>query len=148
MKLFNPFPAVPTYNPITLLNMTGIITHKNFDLPDTPDLSGNIAVVTGGQAGIGREITAQLLLHHIAAVYILAKTESKYTDAKTEWAGNEGLSKDDLDTRTLFVRCDLRDIADVNRVADHLLTKPDRLNTLINDAGRPECAVLAVLAET
>ena len=59
-----------------------------------------------------------------------------------------GLSKDNLDTRTLFVRCDLRDIADVNRVADHPLTKPDRLNILINDAGRPECAVLVVLAET
>lgn len=48
-----------------------------------------------------------------------------------------GLSKDDLDTRTLFVRCDLTDIADVNRVADHLLTKLDRLNILINDAALP-----------
>lgn len=52
MKLFNPVSAVPTYNPITLLNMTGI------RLSDTPDLSAKVAVVTGGQAGIGREITA------------------------------------------------------------------------------------------
>ena len=90
MKLFNPFPAVPTYNPITLLDMTGII-HKNFDLADTPDLSSKVAVVISGQAGIGREITTQLLLHHIAAVYILARTESKYIDAKT--VGREGRSK-------------------------------------------------------
>lgn len=38
--------------------MTGIITHKNFDLSDTPDSSAKVAVITGGQAGIGREITA------------------------------------------------------------------------------------------
>jgi NAD(P)-dependent dehydrogenase (short-subunit alcohol dehydrogenase family) len=31
----------------------------------------------------------------------------------------------------------LRDIADVNRVAGHLLTKPDRPNILINDAALP-----------
>ena len=35
---------------------------KNFDLSDTPDLSPKVAVITGRQAGIGREITAQLLL--------------------------------------------------------------------------------------
>lgn len=97
-------------------------------------MSAKVAVITSGQAGIGQEITAQLLLHRIAAVYILARTEFKYTDAKTEWAEKGGLSKDDLDTRTLFVRCDLSDIADVNRVADHLLTKLDRLNILINNA--------------
>jgi NAD(P)-dependent dehydrogenase (short-subunit alcohol dehydrogenase family) len=127
--------------------MTGIITHKNFDLSDTPDLSTKVAVITSGQAGIGREVTAQPLLHRIAAVYILARTESNI-QTQRQWAEKGGLSKDNLDTRTLSVRCDLRDIADVNRVADHLLTKPDRLNILINDAGRPECAVLAVLAET
>ena len=127
--------------------MTGIITHKNFDLSDTPDLPAKVAVITSGQAGIGREVTAWPLLHRIAAVYILARTESNI-QTQRQWAEKGGLSKDNLDTRTLFVRCDLRDIADVNRVADHLLTKPDRPNILINDAGRPECAVLAVLAET
>jgi len=51
-EALQPFSAVPAYNPITLLNMTGI------RLSDTPDLSAKVAVVTGGQAGIGREITA------------------------------------------------------------------------------------------
>lgn len=50
MKLFNPHST--HIQPNHALNMTGIITHKNFDLSDTP------AVITGGQAGIGREITA------------------------------------------------------------------------------------------
>ena len=46
------------------------------------------------------------------------------------------------------MRYDLSDIANVKRVADYLLAKLDRLDILINNAGRPECAVLAVLAET
>ncbi|OCK86008.1 putative short chain dehydrogenase/reductase [Lepidopterella palustris CBS 459.81] len=137
MKLFNPFATLPTYNPIALLSITGIITHPNFKLSDTPDLSGKVAVVTGGQAGIGREITAQLLLHGITKVYILARTESKYNDAKEEWAGKNGLKKDDVETRTEFVQCDLSSIKDVSRAANELLSKLDRLDILINNAALP-----------
>lgn len=72
----NPFAHLPSLNPLTLLRMSGFLTYKGFDLADTPGLSGKVCVITGGQAGIGREIVAQLLLHGISKVYILARTES------------------------------------------------------------------------
>jgi NAD(P)-dependent dehydrogenase (short-subunit alcohol dehydrogenase family) len=54
--------------------MTGLINYKGFSLDDTPSLEGRVCVITGGQAGIGKEITAQLLLHCISLVYVLARS--------------------------------------------------------------------------
>lgn len=34
--------------------MTGLINYRNFQLSETPQLTGKVAVITGGQAGIGR----------------------------------------------------------------------------------------------
>lgn len=136
---YNPFSHLPTYNPLALLRMLGFISYRGFDLRDTPDLAGKVAVITGGQAGIGREITAQLLLHGISKVYILARSESKYNDSKDEWTRRrdpaEQLSEQDVEAGTEFIQCDLSDIKDVKRAADMLLTKLDRLDILINNAG-------------
>jgi len=35
-------------------DMTGLINYRGFSLSETPKLTGKIAVITGGQAGIGR----------------------------------------------------------------------------------------------
>ncbi|KAJ9635771.1 hypothetical protein H2199_008123 [Coniosporium tulheliwenetii] len=133
----NPFAHLPSLNPLTLLRMSGLLTHKGFDLTDTPDLSGKIAVITGGQAGIGREIVAQLLLHGISRVYILARTESRYEEAKEEWLQKHGLRTAYVEERTAFIKCDLGDLWDVKRAADELLGKLERLDVLINNAALP-----------
>ncbi|KAJ7694373.1 hypothetical protein B0H17DRAFT_869064, partial [Mycena rosella] len=39
---------------------------------EIPDLSGKVAIVTGGNSGIGRE-TVKALVKHTAKVYILAR---------------------------------------------------------------------------
>lgn len=132
----NPFAHLPSYNPLTLLRISGFITHKGFELADTRDLSGRVCIITGGQAGIGREIVAQLLLHGISKVYILARTASRYEDAKKEWLQKHGLRTADVEERTEFIECDLGDLWQVKRAADELLGKLERLDILINNAGK------------
>jgi hypothetical protein len=134
MEVRSTISNLPTWNPAALLRMTGLISKHSFKLTDTPDLTGKVAVVTGGQAGIGKEITAQLLLHGISMVYIIARTESKYNAAKSQWTA-EGISVEDLERRTGFVQCDLSDIQDVKRAAEVLKNKLERLDILINNAG-------------
>ncbi|KAF2489114.1 putative short chain dehydrogenase/reductase [Lophium mytilinum] len=134
MKLYNPVSTLPSYNPLTLLSAGGLTTHHNFKLADTPDLSGKVAVITGGQSGIGREITAQLLLHGISKVYILARSASKYQDAISEWVNQKGLKRSDVERRTEFVPCDLGSVKDVARASNELLSKLDRLDILFNNA--------------
>jgi NAD(P)-dependent dehydrogenase (short-subunit alcohol dehydrogenase family) len=99
-------------------------------------LAGKVAVITGGQSGIGREITAQLLRHGVAKVYILARSESKFHESIAEWVNKKGLKRSDVESRTEFVPCDLSSVHDVARAANDLLRKLDRLDILFNNAGK------------
>ena len=118
----------------TVSNMSGLINYRNFSLADTPSLKSKIAIVTGGNAGIGQEIVAQLLLHDISKVYVLARSSEKFSASKTFWKDTHGL---DVEKTVEFVPCDLSDITVVKKVADGLMGKLDRLDMLINNAGKP-----------
>ena len=50
---------------------------QRFDLNDTPDLKGKVAVVTGGSEGIGYGCTHTLLSHGIEKLFILSISNSK-----------------------------------------------------------------------
>lgn len=80
-------------------------------------------------------MSAQLLLHGVEKLYILARTPSKYEDSKEQWLHTRGISREDSEKRSEYIKCDLSDIKDVKRVADELLSKLDRLDILINNAG-------------
>lgn len=62
--------------------MSGLVNYKGFSLDDTSSLEGRVCVITGGQAGIGREITAQLLALGVSRVYIVARSLSKFEMAR------------------------------------------------------------------
>jgi hypothetical protein len=49
-------------NLVFLVENAALFNFKRFALDDTPSLAGKVAVVTGGQAGIGQERVLQLLL--------------------------------------------------------------------------------------
>jgi NAD(P)-dependent dehydrogenase (short-subunit alcohol dehydrogenase family) len=117
--------------------MSGLITHRNFSLQDTPSLKDKVAVCTGGNSGIGREIVSQLLAHDISKVYVLARSAEKFQDAMTYWKENQAR---DAETRVEFIQCDLGDLRSVKKVADDLIRTLDRLDILFNNAG--ECPVL------
>jgi NAD(P)-dependent dehydrogenase (short-subunit alcohol dehydrogenase family) len=113
--------------------MSGLRTYRNFDLKDTPPLTDKIAVVTGGNAGFGKEIVPQLLKHDISKVYVLARSSEKFRQAIDYW---KELQVPDVEDRVEFKECDLSDIAVVKKVADDLMHKLDRLDILINNAGK------------
>lgn len=112
--------------------MSGLITHRNFDLNDTPSLRGKVAICTGGNSGLGKEIVFHLLAHDISKVYVLARSLEKFQDAIAYWKETHTA---DVESRVEFVECDLGDITKVKRVADELMQKLERLDMLFNHAG-------------
>ncbi|KAJ5964658.1 uncharacterized protein N7479_004534 [Penicillium vulpinum] len=113
--------------------MTGIFTYRSFSMGNTSALNGRVAVMTGGQGGIGKEITAQLLVHGIEKVIIIARSEDKYITAREEWKHRAGISLEN-DTRTEFVKCDLGDIQDVKSAVEKIKQVTDRIHILVCNA--------------
>ncbi len=91
------------------------------------DLSGKIALVTGGSRGIGREIS--LLLSGAGAKVIInynkAKEKSEELLREIEASGSEA---------ELF-RADISMPEEVYSLFDHIRKKYDRLDILVNNAG-------------
>ncbi|OTB00408.1 hypothetical protein M426DRAFT_15546 [Hypoxylon sp. CI-4A] len=109
-----------------------IATHQ-FSLDQVPDLAGKVAVVTGGSEGIGYGCTYTLLAHNIAKVYILSISEEVVKGAKG--AIGKELGQEAAD-RTKWMLCDLADWKKVKDVAEEIKKDSDRLDILINNAGR------------
>jgi NAD(P)-dependent dehydrogenase (short-subunit alcohol dehydrogenase family) len=87
------------------------------------DLSGKVAVVTGGNRGLG-EAWVQSLVDVGATVIIAARDE----DRSRAVAERVGESVDS-------VRLDVRDGADVERALGAILERHDRVDILVNNAG-------------
>ena len=112
--------------------MTTLGSHQ-FKLDDCPDLSGKVAVVTGGSEGIGFGVTYTLLKHNIAKVYILSVSKEVVEGAKDAVAKELGQDKAG---RTIWLQCDLSDWPRVKEVAEAIKRDNDRLDILVNNAGR------------
>jgi NAD(P)-dependent dehydrogenase (short-subunit alcohol dehydrogenase family) len=68
--------------------MPGLFTH--WTRKDIPDLRGKVAVVTGGNSGIGFEVCRQLLERHAAVVMVVRNKElgeQAVEDLKEEFPG-------------------------------------------------------------
>ncbi|KAF3392500.1 Short-chain dehydrogenase [Penicillium rolfsii] len=89
----------------------------------------------GGQAGIGKEITAQLLLHGIERVIVVARSENKFNIAYDEWRVRKGIELAQDDSRVTFVKCDLGDIEDVYAAAKKITQQTEYIHILICNAG-------------
>ncbi|BAE65358.1 unnamed protein product [Aspergillus oryzae RIB40] len=85
-------------------------------------------------ANVNLEITAQLLLHGIETVYVLARSHDKYIRAQEEWQRRIGGSLGKGDTRVQFIQCDLADIVAAKSAANELKHKTDRLDIMICNA--------------
>ncbi|KAF2826552.1 NAD(P)-binding protein [Ophiobolus disseminans] len=106
---------------------------QQFSLDQVPDLSGKVALVTGGSEGIGYGCTHTLLSHNVSKLFILSKSEDIATDAIN--AITQEMGKDKAD-RVEWVRCDLSDWEQTGKVAFKISEKTDRLDILINNAAR------------
>ena len=75
-----------------------------------PDLSGKVVLVTGGNAGIGREIVKELLQKN-DNVYLAARSQSKAQEAITSLETETGKTAE-------FLQLDLSDLQAVRTAGE------------------------------
>jgi NAD(P)-dependent dehydrogenase (short-subunit alcohol dehydrogenase family) len=90
------------------------------------DLSGRVAIVTGGGSGIGRQM-AEALAEMGADVVLCARHLDRCERAAEELR--------ELGVRTLALRCDVREQADVEAVVERTRRKLGRIDVLVNNSG-------------
>jgi len=90
-------------------------------MPNAPDLSGQVAIVTGGARGVGRGISERFLAAG-AEVVICGRNQP---EALPESAGR----------RAVFVAADIRDTEQAGRVVQAAVDRFGRLDVLVNNAG-------------
>ncbi|KAL1728524.1 hypothetical protein EV714DRAFT_252777 [Schizophyllum commune] len=94
---------------------------------DIPDLTGKVALVTGGNTGIGKE-TVRALLEHNATVYLAARNADKANAAIAEL-------KEATGKEARFLKLDLSDLHAIKAAAEEFLSKERHLDILFNSAG-------------
>lgn len=105
----------------------------SFELSEVPDLSGKVAVVTGGTEGIGFGCTHTLLSKNVSKLFVTSlrkEVADKALDAIEEEFGAEKRKK------FIWLQCDLSDWSQTGKVAAEIADQTDRIDILINNAGR------------
>lgn len=92
------------------------------------DLTGKVALVTGGGRGIGRAL-AEGLSHAGAEVALTARTGEQVTQAAEEIASETG-------RRTRGLSCDVTDKASIESAVAMVLEEFGHIDILVNNAER------------
>ncbi|MFT4064625.1 SDR family oxidoreductase [Paraburkholderia sp.] len=100
------------------------------------DLTGQVAVVTGGSSGIGLA-TAELFLRAGASVAICGRDSARLEQAQA------ALSEKFPGAQLLAHRCDVLDAADVNAFAQAVQQRFGRTDMLVNNAGQGRVSTFA-----
>ena len=90
------------------------------------DLSGRVAIVTGGSVGLGRQM-AQGLAEMGASVSLCARKKERCEAAADELK--------QLGIKALAFGCDVKNPDDVRRVVDETVAQFGRIDILVNNAG-------------
>jgi NAD(P)-dependent dehydrogenase (short-subunit alcohol dehydrogenase family) len=90
------------------------------------DLSGRVAIVTGGGTGIGRQM-AEGLAEMGADLVLCARHLDRCEQAAEELRA--------LGVRALAMRCDVRDVVEIEAVVDRTRSELGSIDVLVNNAG-------------
>jgi gluconate 5-dehydrogenase len=90
------------------------------------DLTGRVAIVTGGSIGLGRQM-AEGLAEVGANLVLCARKKERCQQAA------EDLQK--LGVKTLALACDVKNPADIHQVVDATMAQFGRIDILVNNAG-------------
>jgi NAD(P)-dependent dehydrogenase (short-subunit alcohol dehydrogenase family) len=90
------------------------------------DLSGQVAIVTGGGTGIGRA-TAHVLADYGAQVVIASRKRENLDRVAAELAAK--------DHSCLVIEADVRDVDDCHRIVDTTVAERGRVDILVNNSG-------------
>lgn len=104
---------------------------KNGIYESIPDLSGKVAVVTGGNSGIGFQ-SIRYLAKNGARVYLAARNEERAQEAIRK-LGTQGIP----DGRVTFIKLDLDSIKGSKEAGEAFAKQERRLDILLNNAGPP-----------
>ncbi|KAG8739317.1 hypothetical protein FRC12_016364 [Ceratobasidium sp. 428] len=99
-----------------------------FTVEQIPDLTGQVIIVTGGNAGVGRE-TCKALLNKNAKVYLAARSKTK-ADEAIDWLRQETGGKEPI-----FLELDLASLNSIRKSAEEFKSKEQELHVLFNNAG-------------
>ncbi|KAH8812351.1 short-chain dehydrogenase/reductase [Xylogone sp. PMI_703] len=97
---------------------------------DIKSLAGKVILVTGGNAGIGKETVLQLAKHNPSKIFLAARTESKANDAIAS-IKSQVPSADCIE----FLQLDLASLPSIKAAAEIVKRSTTRLDTLILNAG-------------
>jgi len=90
------------------------------------DLSGRVAVITGGSIGLGRQM-AEGLAEMGASLVLCARKKERCEEAAHELAK--------LGVQTMAAACDVKDPASVRQLMDDAVARFGRIDILVNNAG-------------
>jgi NAD(P)-dependent dehydrogenase (short-subunit alcohol dehydrogenase family) len=120
-----------TLNPATLMS-------GRFKQEQIPDLTGRVAVVTGGSAGIGYH-DALGLARAGAKVLILSATPEHGETAEAEMNAFLKENYPNGKGHVKWYQIDLGDLKAVDKLAKSIAQEEERLDILINNAGGLNC---------
>ncbi|OAA40010.1 short-chain dehydrogenase [Metarhizium rileyi] len=106
-----------------------LLTEENL-----PDQTGRVHIVTGGYAGIGKELSS-ILYRHNAVIYIAGRNEDKAANAIEEIKTRNPDSKGRLE----FLSLDLSDLTTIKAALETFCSREKRLDVLVNNAGVMMC---------
>lgn len=106
---------------------------STFSLDQVPSLEGKVALVTGGDEGIGYGATHTLLSKGISKLFVTSVRQEKGDDAL------EALGKElgpDIKSKVVYINVDHADWKRTAEVAKEIASQTDRLDIVINNAAR------------
>ncbi|GAM83713.1 hypothetical protein ANO11243_017020 [Dothideomycetidae sp. 11243] len=109
------------------------VGRATFSLEEVPDLSGKVAVVTGGSEGIGYGCTHTLLSKNISKLFVTSLRTEKGEDALDALEKELGAG---ARKRVVYLQNDNSDWASTAKVANEIASQTDRIDILINNAAR------------
>ena len=102
---------------------------------DNVDLNGKVCIVTGCNAGIGKETVRVLALRN-AKVYMLCRTLKKANDARDDIINEiKKLKKDFDESKLIVMTMDLSSLLSVRRCAGKYVQLNEPIDYLILNAG-------------
>ncbi|KAJ5263318.1 Short-chain dehydrogenase/reductase SDR [Penicillium angulare] len=128
--LWHPFESISSVGPTLNEATFGLLGSSYRPDRDIPSLEGKVILLTGGNAGIGKETIRQLARHRPARIYLAARTGSK---ALTAIESIQAELSSPVDIR--FLPLDLCSFKSIRAAAAEFQAQSDRLDVLILNAG-------------
>lgn len=92
-----------------------------------PDLGGKVAVITGGNEGIGAAFVSELLKHNLSKVFILSNDAARHKEAVEYFSKEAGK---DVSSQVVFHELDLGDYDAVKKAVEKIKKDTDRVDIL------------------